>query len=74
MAAFVACTALGRALGDLLAPSLYQAGKAIGSISGILIVALVSAALDLIALVILRAVKLPQAPHQPIQEELSHYQ
>lgn len=60
MAAFVASTALGRALGDLLAPTLYQAGGAFSTAPGIFIVALVTAALDLIALVILRAVKISQ--------------
>ena len=69
MAAFVASTALGRALGDLLAPTLYQVGLRPGSISGIFIVAMVSAVLDLVALVVLRAIKLPPAPNQQVQEE-----
>ena len=64
MAAFVASTALGRAIGDLLAPTLYQAGGAPGTPPGIFIVVLATAALDLIALFILRAVKIPQSLRQ----------
>jgi predicted MFS family arabinose efflux permease len=60
MATFVASTALGRALGDLLAPTLYQAGGTFGAPSGIFMVCLVSAFLDLIALALLRAVKFPR--------------
>jgi predicted MFS family arabinose efflux permease len=60
MAAFVASTALGRALGDLLAPTLYHLRSPFIDLPGIFMVGLATAILDLIALVVLRAVKIPR--------------
>jgi predicted MFS family arabinose efflux permease len=50
MAVSLASSALGRSLSDLLSPLLYNAGKAAGSFSGMLVVAAAAALLNLVAL------------------------
>ena len=69
MATFIASIALGRAIGDLLAPSLYQAGEVSGAPPGIQMVVLGAVALDLVALVALRAVRISQVEHQTTQAD-----
>jgi len=61
LAAFVASTALGRTLGDLLAPPLYQAGVSSSSSAAILNIVLVAAALNVISLILLRVIGIPQS-------------
>jgi len=56
MATFIASTALGRALGSLVSPGLYGLGQPDG-LSGILIIVLASAGLDLFAVSVLRLIR-----------------
>jgi len=60
MAAFIASTALGRTLGDLLAPPLYQASILSGSFAAIFNIVLVAAAFNLLSLIFLRLIRIPQ--------------
>jgi predicted MFS family arabinose efflux permease len=55
MAAYVAMISLGRALGDVVAPGLYNAGQRQANLPGLLIIALGAVLLNLGALVALRA-------------------
>lgn len=59
MAIYIACMALGRALGALLSPHLYNA------VRGILVIALVAASLNLVALFALRLVKTSESTRKP---------
>lgn len=63
MAAFIASTALGRALGSLGAPGLYRLGSGLENIPSILLTVVAAALLDLLGLVILRMIH--ESKHEP---------
>jgi len=56
MAAFIASTALGRSLGSLIAPALYDLGRLLTSHSPLFIIALAVTALNLLAIFALRSI------------------
>lgn len=57
MAMFIASTALGRSLGSLAAPRLYDLGRTMETFSPLLIIVLGTMALDLLALLALRTIR-----------------
>lgn len=57
MACYIASLSIGRTLGDLAAPPLYQAGQGAAAASGILFIAIASAAINLLALAALSFVR-----------------
>jgi len=57
MAAFIAGTATGRALGALLAPPLYELGRVPGAPPGLLAIVLVAVGLNLLAMFTLRIIR-----------------
>lgn len=57
MSMFIASTALGRALGSLTAPHLYDLGSAFKSMPSLLVIVLASIALDMAALATLRTIR-----------------
>jgi len=57
MAAFVACTALGRAMGSLAGPGLYRLGSQLENLPAILVTVMAAALIDLAGVALLRFIR-----------------